>query len=426
MPALLKTTQIQEPSSATVNLSLSTSGGVTVGQNLTVTGTSTLSGGLTITGNETASSFIPSSAVVPTNGLYLPNTNSVGLATNSTAALTIDSSQNTTSAGTVVMSSAYTMRNKMINGAMGISQRGSSFSNPANLSLTLDRWKFWGDGSGGTLTISQTALSAGELPPFSYYMRVNQSAGATARTYFRINQAIEGLEQFSAQTITVSFYAKCASGTVASSLRCDRYFGTGGSPSAADNMSFSSGGTPTITTTWTRFTAISTVTSISGKTLGTNNDSYLLVGIDLPTSGTFDVYLTGFQVEYGNIATPFELRQIQQELAMCQRYYYRMNATGVYSRFGIAGVGSASSTTAQANIVNPVPMRVAPTSIDYLNVICYDGSTISSATITLDTTSSSQYVVNVPITTSGMTAYRPIQLCANNTTNSYFGASAEL
>ena len=48
MVALLKTTQIQEPSSATVNLTLSTSGGATVGQNLTVTGTTTLTGATTL------------------------------------------------------------------------------------------------------------------------------------------------------------------------------------------------------------------------------------------------------------------------------------------------------------------------------------------------------------------------------------------
>jgi len=45
MTAILKTTVIQEPSSATNNLTLSTSGGVTVGQNLTVTGTTTFTGG---------------------------------------------------------------------------------------------------------------------------------------------------------------------------------------------------------------------------------------------------------------------------------------------------------------------------------------------------------------------------------------------
>ena len=50
MAALLKTTQIQEPSASLVNLTLSTAGGVTVAQNLTVTGTTTLSGGLASSG----------------------------------------------------------------------------------------------------------------------------------------------------------------------------------------------------------------------------------------------------------------------------------------------------------------------------------------------------------------------------------------
>ena len=44
MVASLRTTQIQEPSSSTVNIALSTAGGVTVGQNLTVAGTTALNG----------------------------------------------------------------------------------------------------------------------------------------------------------------------------------------------------------------------------------------------------------------------------------------------------------------------------------------------------------------------------------------------
>jgi hypothetical protein len=214
-------------------------------------------------------------------------------------------------------------KNRIINGDMAISQRGTSFSSPANQSYTLDRWKFWADGSGGTLAISRVALSPAELNPFSYAMRINQSVGATGRTYFRINQHIEGLEIFSGQQIVVSFYAKCASGTVASTLRCDRYYGTGGSPSSADNITASAGLNQTITTTWARYTALATVTSTSGKTYGTNNDSSLLVGIDLPVSGTFDLYLTGFQVEFGTTlnATSFDMRFYPTELQLCQRYY---------------------------------------------------------------------------------------------------------
>ncbi len=48
----------------------------------------------TTTGSATATGFIPSSATIPTNGMYLPAANSVGFATNSTNAIYIDSSQN--------------------------------------------------------------------------------------------------------------------------------------------------------------------------------------------------------------------------------------------------------------------------------------------------------------------------------------------
>jgi hypothetical protein len=48
---------------------------------------------LTLSGNVTAAAFIPSSATIPSNGLFLPAANTVGLATNSTEAWRVDSSQ---------------------------------------------------------------------------------------------------------------------------------------------------------------------------------------------------------------------------------------------------------------------------------------------------------------------------------------------
>jgi hypothetical protein len=67
MAALLKTTQIQEPSASLVNLTLSTAGGVTVAQNLTVTGTTALSGGLassglTLSGSSSGTTVLSASA----------------------------------------------------------------------------------------------------------------------------------------------------------------------------------------------------------------------------------------------------------------------------------------------------------------------------------------------------------------------------
>lgn len=77
---------------------------ISASSTLTVTGTATLNSTLAVTGaitgsaSATATTFIPTGGTAPTNGLYLRSANSVGLSTNSTLALSIDSSQNVTCA----------------------------------------------------------------------------------------------------------------------------------------------------------------------------------------------------------------------------------------------------------------------------------------------------------------------------------------
>lgn len=44
-------------------------------------------------------------------------------------------------------------------------------------------------------------------------------------------------------------------------------------------------------------------------------------------------YITGLQVEVGKNATDFDHRPVGQELALCQRYYYRIQPTNQYSAF---------------------------------------------------------------------------------------------
>lgn len=72
--------------------------GALTNSSITIGSTSTSLGGtsLTLAGltSVTSGTFIPSSGTAPTNGLFLPAANAVGLATNSTEALRINSSQN--------------------------------------------------------------------------------------------------------------------------------------------------------------------------------------------------------------------------------------------------------------------------------------------------------------------------------------------
>lgn len=79
------------------------------------------------------------------------------------------------------------------------------------------------------------------------------------------------------------------------------------------------------------------------------------------------------QLELGNVATEFERRTIQEELLLCQRYYWKTFplATAPAQNAGVAGALSAISVTAGATTVwasdvrYPAPMRAAPTIVMY-------------------------------------------------------------
>jgi hypothetical protein len=63
---------------------------------LIVTGNETVQGNTSVTGTATAAKFIPTGSSVTGNGMYLPATNAVGISTNGTNAVYIDSNQNVT------------------------------------------------------------------------------------------------------------------------------------------------------------------------------------------------------------------------------------------------------------------------------------------------------------------------------------------
>jgi hypothetical protein len=67
----------------------SSSSALTTGSALTFNGTS-----LVTTGSATGTAFIPSGSTVPTNGMYLPSTNTVAWSTNTTEVMRLDSSGN--------------------------------------------------------------------------------------------------------------------------------------------------------------------------------------------------------------------------------------------------------------------------------------------------------------------------------------------
>ena len=89
--------------------------------------------------------------------------------------------------------------------------------------------------------------------------------------------------------------------------------------------------------------------------------------------------LTGVQLEVGSVATPFEHRSFGEELALCQRYYFKIQADGSADSFAMGSV--INSTTSDHNVFFPVQMRSSPTAIETSGTAS-DYSTFTDGTAT--------------------------------------------
>ena len=327
-------------------------------------------------------------------------------------------------------------KNKIINGDFAINQRNYT-TGTTNGDYACDRNRmFNGD---GTVTATLNAFTLGSAPVPGYEAKnfiSIQSTGQTLTTAnSRLAQDIESVRTFAGQTVTVSFWAKAASGTPKVAVELGQEFGTGGSPSSAVNTY---AGQVTLSTSWARYSVTVAVPSISGKTLGTNGNDFLRCALWASAGSAFNsrtgslgiqtntINFWGLQVEAGSVATPFTTASgsIGGELALCQRYYWRYTNSSDYKSFG-TGVYE-STTLANVSIQNPVSMRIAPTSIDYANVLLYDGA--SGQTITsIAFNTAGQFATTIkPSIASGGTVSRVCQLLTANGSVAYLGFSAEL
>ena len=232
-------------------------------------------------------------------------------------------------------------KNKIINGDCFYNQRGFSSQTLTTETSVYIVDRFTGTNVlSGSSTFSVQQFTPGSAPVAGYeakqYLRAVTTGQDSIFTGTILGQTVEDVRTFAGQTVTVSFWAKAASGTPNVSFEFRQVFGTGGSPSATVE---NAGGTQKfgITTSWVRYSRTITLPSISGKTLGTDNNSRLEYNIWVSAgsafnsrtgslgiqTNTFDLW--GFQLEAGNVMTPFTTASgsIGGELALCQYYFNR-------------------------------------------------------------------------------------------------------
>lgn len=283
-------------------------------------------------------------------------------------------------------------KNRIINGAMGIWQRGTSFPAVTFNTYLADRF-FWNNGGGttGVATVSRsTDVPSGQGFPYSLLATVTTAQTSVgAGNYTNFCQRIEGFNCYdlgygtaNAQAFTASFWVKSnLTGTFTGSFSQN-----GTSPVRTYPYSF----TINSANTWQQITI--TVPGDTGGTIPyssatgiTWDIAYMPIGSTYQTgtantwnanvsgtqfspSGVTPVNLfatvgntfqiTGVQLEVGSTATNFEYRDYGRELMMCQRYYWVI-ASGNQEMIGF---GTLYTTGGLSSYVQaPVTMRASPT-----------------------------------------------------------------
>ena len=282
-------------------------------------------------------------------------------------------------------------RNKVINGAMQIAQRGTTFTFSSGSTLsayTLDRFRFDLFPFGGT-SATATITQSGTAPDgFTNSLKVDVTATDTSlvgNNYSQVNFQLErqDIRDFaygtsSAKSITLSFYVR--------SNKTGNYnvnmlaYGTS-TRLASFTYAISSANT------WERKTitvAGDTAGNIVGGTdsglginfglayggnyiTGSNQNSFgsyvaanqgVGQDVNLYDSTSNNWYITGVQLEVGSVATPFEHRKFGDEMNACRRYFYMLSHGEITAPlYGMAY--AATNAHVVANF--PVEMRAIPT-----------------------------------------------------------------
>jgi hypothetical protein len=336
---------------------------------------------------------------------------------------------------------------------MRIDQRNSGASvTPTDLAYTLDRWQAR-QNAANKYSVQQSSVAPSG---FSKSLLVTSlSAYSLASTdVLYIRQNIEGFNvadlgwgTAAAQAITVSFWVRSSlTGTFGGAINnsaVDRSYPFSYTISAANTWEQKTITIPGDTSgTWLtdNGTGIRLVLGLGiGSTISGTANSWAAGAFYAPTGSVNVVgtngatlHLTGVQLEVGSKASAFERRPYQQELALCQRYCFDAFGSskgGNYAKLGTGGQ-VRNSTTSDINVIAPVPMRIAPSSLDFSGnvALIFNGTSfVTPSALVIDSPASNNSVISLRCThPSGPTVGAYVFIEAANTLAVKAIISAEL
>jgi len=331
-------------------------------------------------------------------------------------------------------------KNLIINGGFDVWQRGTSFTGLYADNFIADRWRLNQNVSNSALADSAIVTGPTAGTKAIEVTVATAAASLTSSSYCTLRQSIEGSNftpassfgSSDAKELTLSFWHKHSiAGTYSIILR-----------DSLASLNLLVEYAQTSADVWER-----TVLRIPAATVGTfHSDTQLGFGVEFTlTNGTAyqssvtnqwfsgsyyhstpnqtQMFLSAgskfriaqVQLELGSVATPFEHRSYGEELALCQRYYERINGTSPWF------FGHGYNNQVYLTVEWKVPKRVSSGTVYYSDV----GAPASMFTLYGNTGSSGaidNVITNLVLSKSGVTALT-FYLSLSSAANTPYGTS---
>jgi len=314
----------------------------------------------------------------------------------SAAAITVNNTDGTCTANIT----NRTNKNLIIGGAMNVAQRGTSFT--TNDSFSVDRFQNQYFGVDAGPTFAQVDVASGTTPYTNGFRKALKITNADQSSGAGSSDMIAIIYKFEAQDIANSGWNYLSNSSyitlsywVKSSIAQNFYGRFESLDGTSQNYPFETGSLSA--DTWTKITK--TISGNSNLQFDNDVNNGLMLelstfrGTDKTGSIALDAWnaygggttrtpdqtstwyttngatfeITGVQLEVGSVATDFEHRSFGQELALCQRYYFKY-VQG--SNKNICTGAYFNSGTLTMSVQFPVEMRAAP-SLDYVSGTSY-------------------------------------------------------
>jgi hypothetical protein len=247
--------------------------------------------------------------------------------------------------------STFGFKNRIINGAMIVNQRGTQTGSPLS-GYTLDRWLFSRTGT-GTSTVSQAATTG-----FGGAYALSVSSAHAAGEVFGVEQRIESANSYdlAGKTVTVQFWANASTsagslGSFSVALSYATATDNFASTTAISSTTFTPTSTPAL------FTAQFSVPSAA-----TTGLKLQFSGGQAGATGTIQFALGSVQLAVGTVATSFDFRSIGTELGLCYRYFALLGTlVGGYTITIGRGMSNGGNSGWRTMIQVPASLRTTPT-----------------------------------------------------------------